>query len=202
MTAQDTSFSSLKAGERKVRRDIIIAAAERVFAGKPFDQVSIRDIAREAGISHALIYRYFPDQRSLFVEAFLRGAEKIVHFLKTLIDEDSEGNIEKVTEKFLKHMIENDRYFRMMTHFMLDGSLTDEMLDRLNAMERHLLQQFDRLFVGQAGSGDVRMLSHAYFSAMNGILISYRNYPGRRRKDVTQHMLKLGRIVAARFQRL
>ena len=158
MTAQDTSFSSLKAGERKVRRDIIIAAAERVFAGKPFDQVSIRDIAREAGISHALIYRYFPDQRSLFVEAFLRGAEKIVHFLKKLIDEDSEGNIEKVTEKFLKHMIENDRYFRMMTHFMLDGSLTDEMLERLNAMERLLLQQFDRMFVGQAGSGGVRML--------------------------------------------
>ena len=200
MTAQDTSFSSLKAGERKVRRDIIIAAAERVFAGKPFDQVSIRDIAREAGISHALIYRYFPDQRSLFVEAFLRGAEKIVHFLKKLIDEDSEGNIEKVTEKFLKHMIENDRYFRMMTHFMLDGSLTDEMLERLNAMERLLLQEFDRLFVDRAENGGVRMLSHAYFSAMNGILISYRNYPGRRRKDVTQHMLKLGKIVANKFR--
>jgi hypothetical protein len=35
---------------------------------------------------------------------------------------------------------------------------------------------------------------------MNGILISFRNYPGRSRKDVAQHMLRLGRIVAERFK--
>lgn len=199
MAGNTTSFTTLKDGERKVRRDLIIAAAERVFANKSFDQVSIRDIAREAGISHALIYRYFPDQQALFVEAFLRGAQKIVTFLRKLIDDDAEGNMEKVTEKFLKHMIENDRYFRMMTHFMLDGSLNKELIERLNAMERQLFAQIDRLFVHQAEGNDVRMLSHAFFSALNGILISFRNYPGRQKKDVTQHMQKLGRIIAKKF---
>lgn len=198
MKLKDKSFNSLRESEREARRDIIIAAAERVFSGKPFNQVSIRDIAREAGISHALIYRYFPDQQALFVEAFLRGAEKIVGFLKKLVDENTEGNIGKVTEKFLKHMIDNDRYFRMMTHFMLDGTLSDEQIERLNAMERRLLEQLDRLFE-KRGAG-ARMQSHAFFSAMNGILISFRNYPGRSKKDVTQHMLKLGRVVAERFR--
>ncbi|HOO72690.1 MAG TPA: TetR/AcrR family transcriptional regulator [Spirochaetota bacterium] len=202
MSGSDKSFNSLKNRERKVRQDIIITAAERVFSSKPFDQVSIRDIAKEAGISHALIYRYFPDQQTLFVEAFLRGAEKIVNFLQNLISGHEEGNIEKVTEKFLKHMIKNDHYFRMMTHFMLDGTLSAEMVERLNAMERKLLDQFDRLFdTKNTGGDDVRILSHAYFSAMNGILISYRNYPGRARKDVTQHMMKLGKIIASRFSR-
>ena len=65
------TFADLKANEKKARQDVIIDAAERVFAVKPFSKVSIRDIAREAGISHASIYRYFPDQQSLFVEAFL-----------------------------------------------------------------------------------------------------------------------------------
>lgn len=182
-----------------MRRDIIISAAERVFADKSFDKVSIRDIAREAGISHALIYRYFPDQQALFVEAFLRGAEKIVMFLRRLIDENPGGNIEKVTEKFLKHMIENDRYFRMMTHFMLDGSLDAEMLERLNAMERQLLDQLDRLFIKSNSPKEARMQSHAFFSALNGILISYRNYPGRKKKDVTRHMMILGNIIAQKF---
>lgn len=199
MKTKDRSFKNLKEGEREVRRDIIIAAAERVFAGKPFDQVSIRDIAREAGISHALIYRYFPDQQALFVEAFLRGAEKIISYLHAVIDDDPEGNIERVTEKFLQHMIENDMYFRMMTHFMLDGSLSDEQIERLNSMERRLLTEFDRLFTAENGS-NVRMISHAFFSAMNGILISFRNYPGREREDVYRHMLKLGKIIAARFR--
>lgn len=201
MAEKNNSFTTLKDSERKVRRDIIIAAAERVFANKSFDQVSIRDIAREAGISHALIYRYFPDQQALFVEAFLRGAQKIVHFLQKLIDNDAEGNMEKVTEKFLKHMIENDRYFRMMTHFMLDGSLSTEMIQRLNAMERQLFDQIDRLFENQADEGNVRMLSHAFFSSLNGILISFRNYPGRNKKEVTQHMQKLGKIIARKFRK-
>ncbi len=199
MAAKDKSFNSLKDNERMVRRDIIISAAERVFADKSFDRVSIRDIAGEAGISHALIYRYFPDQQALFVEAFLRGAEKIVIFLRRLIDENPEGNIEKVTEKFLKHMIENDRYFRMMTHFMLDGSLNPEMLERLNAMERELLNQLDRLFLHRYSPKEARMQSHAFFSALNGILISYRNYPGRKKKDVMHHMTILGSIIAQRF---
>ncbi len=197
MTARDKSFNSLKETERSARRDIIIAAAERVFAGKQFDQVSIRDIAREAGISHALIYRYFPDQQALFVEAFLRGADRIVEFLRSAIDESKGNNIEKVTEKFLTYMIENDMYFRMMTHFMLDGSLGMEQTERLNTMERQLLEQFDRLF--ENCGAEKRLQSHAFFSAMNGILISFRNYPGRERKEVAGHMLKLGRIVAGRF---
>lgn len=197
MTAKDKSFSLLKERERETRREIIIAAAERVFSGKPFNQVSIRDIAREAGISHALIYRYFPDQQALFVEAFLRGAEKIVDFLRKLIDENPGGNIQKVTEKFLKYMIDNDRYFRMMTHFMLDGTLNAEQLDRLNTMEREMLGELDRLFVKRGA--DARIQSHAFFSAMNGILISFRNYPGRSKKDITQHMLRLGSVVAERF---
>ncbi len=146
MTTKDKSFTLLKEKEREARRDIIIASAEHVFSAKPFSQVSIRDIAREAGISHALIYRYFPDQQALFVEAFLRGAERIVGFLHKLIDENPEGNIEKVTESFLKHMIENDRYFRMMTHFMLDGTLNEDQLERLNAMERRMLDELERLF--------------------------------------------------------
>ena len=200
MTTKDISFNSMKDSEQMMRRNIIISAAERVFADESFDKVSIRDIAHEAGISHALIYRYFPDQQALFVEAFLRGAEKIVLFLSKLIDENAEGNIEKVTEKFLKHMIKNDRYFRMMTHFMLDGSLNTEMLERLNEMERQFLNQLDRLFEKHTGDGSKRMLSHAFFSAMNGILISYRNYPGRRKKDVAEHMFMLGKIIALKFK--
>lgn len=199
-TERETSFSSMKKRERKARQDAIIAAAERVFATRPFAEVSIRDIAREAGISHASIYRYFPDQQTLFVEAFLKGAEKIIHFLGELISEGKTVSIERVTEKFINYLIDNDTYFRMMTHFMLDGTLGAELIERLNAAERLLLDQMDRLFVKMNAKGNVRMLSHAYFAAMNGVLITFRNYPGRSREDVAAHMRKLGKIIALRFE--
>lgn len=196
----DTSFNSLKKQEKQARREIIINAAERVFSNKPFIDVTIRDIAKKAGISHASIYRYFPDQQTLFVEAFLKGADNIVHFLKELINADKTVSIEKVTDKFISYLIENDSYFKMMTHFMLDGNLNSELIDRLNSAERSLLDQLDRLFIKMEAKGEIRMLSHAYFAAMNGVLITFRNYPGRKSDEVKEHMKKLGKIIALKFK--
>ncbi|KFZ44826.1 TetR family transcriptional regulator, partial [Smithella sp. D17] len=186
--------------EREVRRDLIISAAERVFAKKAFNAVTIRDIAKEAGISHALIYRYFPDQQSLFVEACIRRGAKIVEFVNQLIDDDSNIKIEKVTERFIQFLADNDQYFRMMTHFVLDGSLNQEMIQRLNTAERVLLAQFDRIFAKENDEKNVRMLSHAFFAAMNGIIITFRNYPGRSKEEALNHMLALGKIIAERFK--
>lgn len=192
--------SSTKQQDRLVKQELIIDAAERVFATKPFNRVSMRDVAREAGITHAAIYRYFPDQQAMFVSAFMRGSKKVIAFLQEQVDDTKNAGIEKITEKFICYLIDNDLYFRMMTHFMLDGSLGGEMLEKLNTAERELFDQLERLFVKMKVSGDTRMLSHAFFAALNGVLISFRNYPGRDRAEVEAHMIKLGMIIAQKFK--
>jgi len=197
---EENTFSSLKEREKKARQDVIVDAAERVFAVKPFNKVTIRDIAREAGISHASIYRYFPDQQTVFVEAFLRGAREIVDFLGEIVRNCGQGDIEHVTERFITYLIDNDRYFRMMTHFMLDGSLSVEMVEMLNTTERRLFDQFDELFRKMGAKGDIRLLSHAFFAALNGVLITFRNYPGRSREDVARHMIRVAGVIAGKFK--
>ncbi|NLV68504.1 MAG: TetR/AcrR family transcriptional regulator [Spirochaetes bacterium] len=194
------SAGNIKKQDKFARQESIIDAAERVFAAKPFNRVSMRDVAREAGITHAAIYRYFPDQQAMFVSAFLRGSKKVIAFLKEQVDDTKNAGIEKVTEKFIGYLINNDLYFRMMTHFMLDGTLGGEMLEKLNTAERELFDQLDRLFVKLKISGDTRMLSHAFFAALNGVLISFRNYPGRDRAEIEAHMIKLGKIIAQKFK--
>ena len=47
------TFKRLKEQEREKRRTIILDAAEYLFASKPFTEVSMRRIAKEAGISPA-----------------------------------------------------------------------------------------------------------------------------------------------------
>jgi len=196
---QKRTFAHVKSEAKIARKTVIIEAAERVFAVKPFNKVSIRDIASEAGISHASIYRYFPDQQSLFIEAFVQGAGEISATLEGLIENTGMPDIMKVTDTYVTYLMDNDPYFRMMTHFMLDGSLSAEKIDKLNAAERQFLNQFDRLFQKMNKPDPVRPLSHAFFAALNGVLITFRNYPGRTKKEVRQHILNIARLIARRF---
>ncbi len=199
---QNNTFADLKSEEKLARQKIIIQAAERVFAVKPFNKVSIRDIAREAGISHASIYRYFPDQQSLFVEAFFRGAEEIEQILDQLINDSDTPDIGKISDAFISYLADNDQYLRMLTHFMLDGSLSTEKLEKLNAAERHFFDKFDKLFRKMKKPEPVRPLSHAFFAALNGVLITFRNYPGRTPEEVRQHMLNIARIIDRSFSNI
>jgi AcrR family transcriptional regulator len=196
---QNKTFAHVKSEAKLARQAVIIEAAERVFAVKAFNEVSIRDIAREAGISHASIYRYFPDQQSLFIEAFLRGAGEITATLEKLIENAKTPDIMKVTDAYVTYLMDNDQYFRMMTHFMLDGALSAEKIEKLNAAERRIFDQFDRMFQKMKKPEPIRLLSHAFFAALNGVLITFRNYPGRTTEAVRQHMLNIARIIARSF---
>ncbi len=47
------------------RRPQIVAAARRLFAQRGYDATTTREIAAEAGVSDALIYRHFPGKEAL-----------------------------------------------------------------------------------------------------------------------------------------
>jgi AcrR family transcriptional regulator len=48
------------------RRRQIISVAARVFADRGYTDATTKDIAAEAGVTHAAIYHYFRDKRALF----------------------------------------------------------------------------------------------------------------------------------------
>lgn len=50
------------------RRDQILRVAARLFGERPFSEVSVSDIAREAGIARGLLHHYFGSKRELYLE--------------------------------------------------------------------------------------------------------------------------------------
>lgn len=56
------------------RREQILAAAERLFAARPYAEVATTGIAREAGVARGLLNHYFGDKRALYLEVVRRAA--------------------------------------------------------------------------------------------------------------------------------
>jgi AcrR family transcriptional regulator len=59
----------------KCRRDLILAAATRVFARSGCAQATMQDVAVEAGLSVGAIYRYYPGKEQLVRAVFDRIGE-------------------------------------------------------------------------------------------------------------------------------
>jgi AcrR family transcriptional regulator len=58
------------------RRRLLLERATELFAQLGYDELSMSRIAREAGISKALLYHYFPSKRDLFEAALAQAAEE------------------------------------------------------------------------------------------------------------------------------
>src|SRR5260370_19159418 len=64
-----TSTSPSRRVERKERlRGEILAAASKMFADRGYEAVTLREVAKQIGYTHAVIYQHFPDKWHILVE--------------------------------------------------------------------------------------------------------------------------------------
>jgi AcrR family transcriptional regulator len=68
------AYSRLQTDER--RRQLLDAGA-RVFTERSYEDASMAEVARAAGISKGLLYHYFPSKRDLFVATLEAGAAEL-----------------------------------------------------------------------------------------------------------------------------
>ncbi len=195
-------LSQLKENERKARRDMIIDAAEKEFAEKSFDKVSMRTIARRAGISPAVIYQHFPDQQTLFVETFRKGTNRIFEEIFSIIRQSSDGALEEIVKIYVDYFTYHDQYFRMMMNFFLSAAVDPDLFESLTVIEREILAHLDIIFEKMNVKGDIRDHSHTLFAALTGIVATFRNHPTKSTEQVLQHRHKIARHLVELFRKL
>lgn len=82
---------------RKGRKyDQVLDGARVVFMRDGFEGASVDDIAREAGVSKATLYSYFPDKRLLFMAVAKSECQRQADEAVSLID-DSQPPVEVLT---------------------------------------------------------------------------------------------------------
>ena len=79
---------------RQHTRDLLLDAAEEVFAKKGFEGASLEEIAETAGYTRGAIYKHFGDKEELFLEANSRFNERYIQSFAELVD--SAGSLDQL----------------------------------------------------------------------------------------------------------
>jgi len=194
-TTKRNTLNKLKQQERQIREDLIIDAARSVFGTKTYDQVSMNEIAKAAGIAKSSIYTYFPNQEALFVETAFRDTEAFIASLGRKVQEAKGFSLETFINDYLDYNIEHDAHWRMITHFALHGNIGEASAQKLNRISIQMMDLLETVLEKIGCRGDNRLLAHTLFAALSGIMISFRKYPGRSEKERIAHMKRIAGMV-------
>lgn len=70
------------------RRAQLVALGLELFSRRAYDEVSIDELARTAGISKGLLYHYFPTKRDLYMAALRHAGERLLGETDTVIEDE------------------------------------------------------------------------------------------------------------------
>lgn len=188
-------LKQLKENEREMRRTLIIQAAKNLFKTTTFYNIGMRTIANKAGISVASLYQYFPCQDDLFVEILktdLHIVKKHLWIKKT--------SLEEMSIDIANFFLDNDDIFQIMSHFMIRGEKHPEALEKFNTIQEIFLKSLEATLSRTNPDSDVSKYSKAFFTALFGNIITFRNTSYTENSKNRENLFELVRITAKAFQ--
>lgn len=149
--------SSTNAEIRDSRREEILRAALRVFAERGLKSATVSDIAREAGISHGLLYHYFASKHALIDALFDQKIDRLRAISAEAVATD--GSVATRLERALELMIveaESDPDLALfVTQAMTSRSLQESTRERLVEHARSALSQLAKLIAAGQQTGEI-----------------------------------------------
>src|SRR5579863_7850695 len=171
-----TSTSPSRRVERKERlRGEILAAASKMFADRGYEAVTLREIAKEIGYTHAVIYQHFPDKWHILAELSRETIGLMVQDFDAIAAQhlSSKERLFATSRGLIQFCIAHPQQFRNV--FFGPESRNGIRAGRyIDDIGRPLFQRFVQLFCevardeGLPGSDDV-VVAHTWWYAIFGL---------------------------------
>jgi AcrR family transcriptional regulator len=89
------------------RREQLLAAGAELLGRRPYDEVSIEEIAAAAGVSKGLLYHYFPTKRDFVLAALERGERELAELTAPDPELDPADQLSVGIDRFLDFVEEH-----------------------------------------------------------------------------------------------
>jgi AcrR family transcriptional regulator len=178
------AYTRLQVDER--RRQLLERGAE-LFAKHSYDELSMARIAREAGISKALLYHYFPSKQHYFVATLQEGAEEIARRTAPDPDLPPYEALAGSLDAFLGWIEENETAYRKLMESVGSVPEVKTLIDGIrDATSARILEG---LGAGDPAPPKQRAAARGWLWLMDGVILDWLEHRDMSRTEVRDLLL-------------
>jgi AcrR family transcriptional regulator len=186
----EPAYTRMQVDER--RRQLLELGTE-LFARHSFGELSMARVAREAGISKALLYHYFPSKQDYFVATLQEAAEEVRRRTEPDPDLPPAEALAASLEAFLGWIEENELAYRKLMESAGSvpevGALIAQVRDRTSA------RILAGLGAGEHAPPKLRAAARAWLWFMDGAILDWLDHRDLERGELRD--LLLGSLAGA-----
>lgn len=173
------------------RRSRLLELGTELFARHGYEELSMARIAREAGISKALLYHYFPSKQAYFAATLEQAAAELAEVTRPDPEKPPVEQLSSSLDAFLgwveKHMGAYDKLIRSV------GAVPEvrEMVERVRA------ETAERIIAGISNepTPELRAAVRGWLWFMDGVILDWIEHRDIERRRL--HGLLLGALLGA-----
>lgn len=156
---------------RQDRRSELLATGRRLFASRPYDALSIDDIAAEAGVAKGLLYYYFGNKRGYYLAVVEYAAAELRGLARPDPGLPPAERLRRTLDAYIAFAARHPGAYRGLTHA---GVGADDEVRAVHDRERAvLLELIARETVGMPPRPAARTALEGWLSAVEGATLDW-----------------------------
>lgn len=156
--------------DKKQKRELLLHSASSMFKKKPFDKVTVDDIAREAGVSKGVVYLYFESKDGLYMALLEHVFTELFEEFATHPEiDDPLEQLEHVFLEGLEPWEQNREFLRFFIFYWGKNTGTEADLKiqkRLRNGFRHNREHIEEIYRRGVKTGVFKKLNPEHVSAV------------------------------------
>jgi TetR/AcrR family transcriptional regulator len=185
----------------------LLAAAGEAFADRPFDEVTVDELARSAGVAVTSIYNHFGSKEALFAELVDRALDVDREYMDIAYtpERTPTEQISAAGEQYLRFYFDHPRFFRMLAFpndpgsFPAAAQISTRLAQRVDDQNARLRSALQRgMANGSIRQVDANRAATVLWAAWNGIIsLAWRHDTLHVDEPTLRELIRLaGNIVA------
>ena len=152
-------------------RSALLDAGLRLLRLRTADDLSLRELAREVGVSAAAIYRHFPDKGALMAALAREGLERLATAQRLATHAAGGGSPGFLASgmAYVRFAVDNPALFRLMFSAAQASDPLDAAIDSVPSAMRALRQDIEALVPGGASAAERKAAALHAWSLVHGL---------------------------------